>query len=65
MRQPGMLVITKSGKLGRTYNKEMPVKGKLIVHLLDDTFQPVLGLAGQPIKLLCEPASLILKGYID
>jgi hypothetical protein len=49
----GLLVETKSGVTGRTYNKEGLVNGKVRVH----------GVNGE--KLLCSLKNLTLKGYID
>ena len=48
----GRIVLTKSGLIGHTFNHEDPVNGKTIVHV-------------QGGKLLCQPGSLTLKGYID
>ena len=52
-RNRGQLVETKTGKLGRTYNHESLVNGKVQVHCTDGS------------KLLCNPDNLILKGFID
>lgn len=52
-RNRGQLVETKTGKLGRTYNHESLVNGKVQVHCTDGS------------KLLCNPDNLTLKGFID
>jgi len=48
----GRVVVTKSGLVGRTYNRDPLVNGK----------QPVYTDSG---KLLCNPATLILRGFVD
>jgi len=48
----GRLVLTKKGLLGRTFNHEDSVNDKTIVHVPGG-------------KLLCDPQTLTLKGYID
>lgn len=66
MKNPGKLVQTRDGSLGRTYNKEGLVNGKVMVHLLDkEKFQPKKDSSGNPIKLLCDPSTLTIKGFID
>lgn len=52
-KNSGMIVETKSGKLGRTYNSRDLIDGKLQVICEDGT------------KLLCRPETLKLKGFID
>lgn len=52
-RNAGKLVETKTGRLGRTYNNENLINGKVAVHCTDGS------------KLLCDPNTLILKGFID
>jgi len=51
-KNAGKIVETKNGLIGRTYNYESPVNGKIIVHI-------------EKGKLLCNPETLKLKGYID
>lgn len=48
----GLLVLTKTGLTGTVYHKEDPVNNKMIVHTNKG-------------KLLCDPATLKLKGFID
>ena len=52
-RNAGALVETKTGLVGRTFNNEKSINGKVCVHCAD----------GQ--KLLCDPNTLTLKGFID
>lgn len=51
-KNAGRIVETKSGLVGRTYNIEEPINGKLIVHT-------------EKGKLLCSPETLTLKGFVD
>jgi hypothetical protein len=48
----GQLVETKTGLVGRTYNHEKPINGKIRVYTNKG-------------KLLCNPTTLKLKGFID
>lgn len=52
-KKAGMLVETKTGRTGRTYNSEELVNGKIKVWTVEG------------IKLLCDPNSLKIKGFID
>lgn len=52
-KKAGKLVETKNGVLGRTYNNESLINGKIRVHCVDGK------------KLLCNPQNLTLKGFID
>ena len=52
-RNAGKLVETKNGVLGRIYNHEESINGKVRVHCVDGK------------KLLCNPQTLTLKGFID
>lgn len=51
-KNAGRLVETKTGLSGRTYNHEDLINGKIRVYT-------------DKGKLLCNPATLKLKGYID
>jgi hypothetical protein len=51
-------VKTSTGQTGRTYNDEEPVNGKVVVHLLQG-FKPLNK------KLLCDPSTLQVTGFID
>ena len=52
----GYLVKTKSGKEGRTYHIEGLVNKKTIVHL---------DVNGNDIKMLCDPKTIEIIGYVD
>lgn len=52
----GYLVETKTGKKGRTYHREGYIKGKAIVYIEEE---------GKKIKMLCDPDSLKITGFID
>lgn len=55
-KNSGYQVKTKSGKTGRTYHREGLVNKKMIVHVkIDD----------KTVKMLCDPDSLKLTGFID
>lgn len=49
----GKIVETKKGIVGQTDNKDKSVNGKIIVYI------------GNGKKILCDPKTLILKGYWD
>lgn len=51
-KNAGQIVETKTGLIGRTYNHENPVNGKIRVYT-------------DKGKLLCDPNTLKLKGFID
>ena len=52
----GYLVETKTGKRGRTYHCEGLINGKQIVHVEID---------GKTLKMLCDPDTLKITGFID
>ena len=52
-KNAGKIVQTNSGLKGRTYNKESLVNGKICVYCENGT------------KLLCDPNSLKVTGFID
>lgn len=52
----GLLVRTKSGYEGRTYHKDDLINGKQPVYIDKDE---------KPLRLLCQPDSLTIIGYID
>lgn len=56
-KDSGYLVKTKTGKEGRTYHRERLVNKKMIVH--------IEGEAGTEIKLLCDPETIKIIGYVD
>lgn len=55
-KNSGCLVETKSGKQGRTYYRENLINKKMIVHLEVD---------GKEVKMLCDPKSVKIIGYVD
>lgn len=75
----GYLVETKTGLLGRTYHSEKMVNGKVRVYLLDepqlelfkknDFLKQVAfkksSSKNVPLKMLCDPHKLKVKGFID
>lgn len=65
-KKPGMLVRTKNGLLGRTYHSDRPVNGKVKVYLLNEDFSPRnASNTDRQLKMLCDPNTLKLVGYID
>lgn len=69
MKSPGKLVsyTTKENttQLGRTYNREKLVNGKVVVHLLTADRQHIIDEKGQPKKVLVDASKLSINGYID
>jgi len=55
-KDAGCLVETKTGKQGRTYHKEGLVNKKMVVHVVE---------GDKDIKLLCDPKTIKIMGYID
>jgi hypothetical protein len=55
-KNPGYLVETKTGINGRTYHREGLVNKKMIVHVEMD---------GKEIKMLCDPKTVKIIGYIN
>jgi hypothetical protein len=55
-KDSGYLVKTKSGKEGRTYHREGLVGKKMVVHVDID---------GKEMKMLCDPKTVEIIGYID
>jgi len=77
-KDPGYIVITKTGKKGRTYHKKEPVNGKIPVYLYichicggegdhtPDCGAKVLGFTMVSERaILCDSETLKLKGFID
>lgn len=56
-KQSGYYVETKNGKFGRTYHSDPLINGKQPVYVRNDS--------GTFDKILCDPDTLKLKGYID
>jgi hypothetical protein len=53
----GYLVETKTGKKGRTYHRDKKVNGKVVVY--------IEGEAETTLKMLCNPDSIKIIGYVD
>ncbi|MDH6354699.1 hypothetical protein M2132_001028 [Dysgonomonas sp. PH5-45] len=53
----GYLVLTKSGLSGRTYHKDELINGKQPIYVKYEN--------NKDLKLLCDPESLTVKGFID
>lgn len=68
MKNPGMEVITKSGKRGRTYNNKGLIQGKVPVYLCT-LMKPSRGVEVcveySEQAILCDPATLKTIGFID
>jgi hypothetical protein len=67
---PGHLVQTKSGKVGRTFNRDPEVDGKIPVYLAEDFTPKDIADGFEPKtfngpKLLCSPETLKIIGFID
>lgn len=58
----GRIVELTDGRVGRIYNKDAPVNGKLLVYLYTNKQMPYVE-AGK--RLLVAPENLKLKGYIN
>lgn len=56
-KDAGYLVKTKTGKEGRTYHREGLMNKKTVVHIIDEN--------GNEVKMLCDPKSLKIIGYVD
>jgi hypothetical protein len=55
-KDSGYLVKTKGGKEGRTYHREGLVNKKMIVHV---------DINGKDVKMLCDPKTIKIIGFID
>jgi len=55
-KDAGYLVETKTGKKGRTYHREKKINKKTVVHIDVD---------GKDVKMLCDPESLKIIGFVD
>ena len=77
-RRPGILVKCQDGRIGRTYNDEPPLNGKVRVHLYSTATAAVIMAktqqeAQQPTnpdqdevtKRLCDPDTLRVIGFTD
>jgi hypothetical protein len=52
----GYLVTTKTGLVGKTYHKDELINGKQPVYVEKD---------GKALRMLCDPDSLKVNGFID
>jgi hypothetical protein len=59
-KNPGLIVETKTGKIGRTYNKKGLINGKVPVYVESDDKSSY-----SDIAILCDPKTIIQKGIID
>lgn len=59
MKNSGYLVVTKSGKRGRTYHSKEPVNGKLAVYLETEPY------IYSDKAVLCVPETVEVIGHID
>lgn len=68
-RRPGKLVKCKDGAVGRTYNDEEPVNGKIKVYVFAasqaDLRKPKALVKDCITKRLCDPDTLKVIGYAD
>lgn len=55
-KDSGHLVETKNGKRGRTYHRDKLINGKRVVYLRENE---------REVKMLCDPKTLKIIGYID
>lgn len=55
-KNSGCMVETKTGVKGRTYHREGLVNKKMVVHIESD---------GKEVKMLCDPQTVKIIGYID
>jgi hypothetical protein len=55
-KDSGYLVETKTGKQGRTFHREGLVNKKMVVHIEED---------GKTVKMLCDPNSVKIIGFVD
>jgi hypothetical protein len=77
-KRPGKLVKCSDGRIGRTYNDEPAVKGKIRVHLFsretaavifaktqEQAQQPTNPAGDNEDKRLCDPTTLTVLGFAD
>lgn len=55
-KDSGYLVKTKTGKEGRTYHREGLVNKKMVVYV---------EINGKEVKMLCDPKTIEIIGFID
>ena len=76
-KRPGKLVKCQDGRIGRTYNDEASVNGKIRVYLYSvataavimartqKEAQQAIGKDDEQINRLCDPATLQVIGFAD
>lgn len=68
MKTPGKIVLTKTEKVGRTYDSKGLINGKIPVYLCCK-FQEEQGrkvpIEYDPVAILCSPETLQIVGFID
>ncbi len=62
-KNSGYLVKVKSGK-GIVYNKEDIINNKVVVHLVDNEYNPIIK-KEKEVKILCDKKDLKIIGYVD
>lgn len=62
---PGLIVTTGAGNLGRTRNRDHFVNGKVIVYLLDENYNPILKEDGKEKSVLADRSKIKVTGRID
>jgi len=55
-RDAGYQVKTKTGKVGRTYHRDSLVNKKMVVYV---------EVEGKTVKMLCDPKTVEITGFID
>lgn len=76
-KRPGKLVQCQDGRIGRTYNDEPPLNGKIRVYLYSTATaavimtktqqeaQQAIGKDEEQVNRLCDPATLKVIGFAD
>lgn len=67
-KKSGYIVETKSGEIGRTFHKKQLVNGKVPVYIADkfsETEDFKIPISFKKDAILCDPATLKHKGFID
>ena len=61
MKNPGKIVRTKKGKLGRTYNSKGLIKEKVPVYII----KSMTDHSHDELPILCKPETLKVIGFVD
>lgn len=64
-KNSGHIVETKTGKKGIIYHLESLLNKKRIVHLIDENNNVIVDENDKEVKMLCNPKSLKIIGFID